>query len=231
MLVDLVTIHHEGGGTPSDNVDRFADGGYCYGIGLTYWKRWRAPADGWATMNFNGEDLTLCLSGNRMTSPVTDSDLDLIHGAFLDSFNRGEVTVAPLVRAHRNSPGSVDRASRRPNNGPIGPKSRPRASCRGAPSTPSTPGGPTTGGDDDMPNSKDFVDAYSSADGAWRLQYDGGVETIRGPFYGSYFTLPANVRNDPGRRFLSITAPTNGSAKGYALHSIAGEAYDFTKPA
>jgi hypothetical protein len=53
------------------------------------------------------------------------------------------------------------------------------------------------GGDDDMPASKDFVDALATEAGAWRLQYDGGVETIRGAFYGSYFTLAAKDRNDP----------------------------------
>jgi hypothetical protein len=106
MAVNLVTIHHEGAGSPSDNVGRFSEGGYCYGIGVTLYQRFRAPVDNWATLNFNGQDLTICLSGNRMDYPVTDSDIPLIHGAFMDCYNRGEVTSAPQVRAHRNSPGS-----------------------------------------------------------------------------------------------------------------------------
>lgn len=109
--VDLVTIHHEGslanGGAPTDDVARFSEGGYCYGIGATLWERFRAPADNWATLNFNGEDLTLCFSGDHHTGTrLTDTDLELLHGAFVDCYNRGEVTAEPLVRAHRNSPGS-----------------------------------------------------------------------------------------------------------------------------
>jgi hypothetical protein len=90
----------------------------------------------------------------------------------------------------------------------------------------STAPGPIPGGDD-VPAEKDFVDALSTAEGAWRLQYDGGVETIRGPFHGSYFSLPAKDQNDPHRRFSAITAPVNGAARGYTIHSTAGEAYTF----
>ncbi|HZW73503.1 MAG TPA: hypothetical protein VFF43_08135, partial [Caldimonas sp.] len=78
----------------------------------------------------------------------------------------------------------------------------------------------------DVPKDKDFVSAFANAEGAWRLQYDGGVQTIRGPFYGSYFTLPANARNDPARRFLAISAAVDGRP-GYTLHSVKGEAYTF----
>jgi len=110
--VDLVTVHHEGslanGGAPSDNVDRFAHGGYCCGIGATLFKRFRAPADNWATLNFNGQDWTPCFSGDHHTGTrLTDTDIALLHDAFLDAYNRGEVTAQPsIVRAHRNSPGS-----------------------------------------------------------------------------------------------------------------------------
>jgi hypothetical protein len=107
--VDLVTIHHQGGGAPTDDMN-FSEGGYCYGIGVTLFERWRAPVDGWATLNYNGEDLTICLSGSRHPPdnwPITDDDLELIHGAFMDSYDRDEVTADPLVRAHRNSPGSA----------------------------------------------------------------------------------------------------------------------------
>jgi hypothetical protein len=109
--VTLVTIHHEGGGSPTDNVGRYSEGGYCYGIGITKFERWRAPADNWATLNFNGQDLTICLSGNRMDYAVTDDDIDLIHGAFMDSFGRGEVTGTPTVRDHQDSPGSATACS------------------------------------------------------------------------------------------------------------------------
>jgi N-acetylmuramoyl-L-alanine amidase len=104
--VNRVTIHHEGAGSPSDYVDRFSEGGYCCGIGVNLWKRFRAPRDNWATLNYNHRDLTICLSGNRMIHQVTDNDLKLIHDAFTDFYNRGEVTSEPEVVAHRNSAGS-----------------------------------------------------------------------------------------------------------------------------
>jgi hypothetical protein len=107
--VDLVTIHHEAGASPpTDDVQRFASGGYAYGVGATLWERFRAPADNWATLNFNGEDLSICMISDRHTQcEVTPGDIELIHGAYLDCYARGEVTAAPLVRAHRNSPGSA----------------------------------------------------------------------------------------------------------------------------
>jgi hypothetical protein len=79
-----------------------------------------------------------------------------------------------------------------------------------------------------VPGDKDFIDALATSEGAWRLQYDGGVQTIRGPFYGSYFTLPAGDRNDPSRRFCAITAAVDGR-NGYTLHSTRGEAYTMQK--
>jgi hypothetical protein len=205
MPVDLVTIHHEGGGAPSDDVGRFAHGGYCYGIGVSLYERFRAPADGWATMNFNGEDLTICLSGNRMTAPVTDRDLDLIRGAFLDCYNRGEVTAAPLVRAHRDSPGS---ATACPGDKTMERWSAVSSACR-------ADGAPPPVGGDDVPGMKDCVDALATSEGAWRLQYDGGVETIRGPFTAHISrcrrrsgTIPAGVSRRLLRRSMAARADT-----------------------
>jgi hypothetical protein len=104
--VGRVTIHHEGAGAPSDNVQRFSEGGYSYAIGLTRWVRFRSPRENWATLGWNHRDLTICLSGNRMDHDVTDSDIALIHGAFMDCLERREVDPRPDVVAHRNSPGS-----------------------------------------------------------------------------------------------------------------------------
>lgn len=75
-----------------------------------------------------------------------------------------------------------------------------------------------------MPKDKDFVAAFANSEGAWRMQYDGGVQTIRGPFYGSYFSLPASARNDPARRFLTLCAAVDGG-RGYTLVSTKGETY------
>lgn len=105
MPVDLVTVHHEGAGAPTDT-DRYSEGGYTYGIGLTRWLRFRTVASSYATLNFNHVSMDVCLSGNRMDYPVTDTDLDLMHGAFMDCYARGEVDAVPTVRAHKNSPGS-----------------------------------------------------------------------------------------------------------------------------
>ena len=82
-----------------------------------------------------------------------------------------------------------------------------------------------------MPRDSDFVSAYASDAGCWQMSYDGGVATLRGKFYGSYFSLPEATRNDPTRRFRAITAPVDGSPNGYTLHAEKGETYTFTKPA
>src|SRR6266404_1456091 len=103
--VDLVTIHHEGAGTPTD-VPRYAGGGYTYGIGASRWEHFRDVWVSYATLDFNHVSLDICLSGNRMISMVTDPDIQLIHGAFMDARQRGYVTANPTVRAHKNSPGS-----------------------------------------------------------------------------------------------------------------------------
>lgn len=135
MVVDLVTIHHEGGGAPRDAMN-FSEGGYCCGIGLTIWERWRTPADNYATLNFNGQDWTPCFSGNRMNYPITDNDLVLLHTAFMDTYNRGEVTASPLVRAHRNSPGS---ATACPGDYTMARWSDIEAACRATAPTPPKP--------------------------------------------------------------------------------------------
>lgn len=110
MAVGLLTIHHQGGGAPTDNSSGYSEGGYSYGIGATRWERFRSPYDSYATLNFNHVSMDVCLSGSRGNTdpayPVTDNDIELIHGAFMDCHGRGEVVDVPQVRAHRNSPGS-----------------------------------------------------------------------------------------------------------------------------
>lgn len=106
MSVSLCTIHHEGGGPPNDTPMP----PYSYWIGVNSWQRIQSPYTSWATLDFNHVSLDICLSGSRGNTdpayPVTDNDIALIHGAFMDCFNRGEVVGQPLVRAHKNSPGS-----------------------------------------------------------------------------------------------------------------------------
>lgn len=108
--VNRVTIHHQGGGAPTDNSSGYSHGGYTYGIGSTRWEWFRTVWDSYATLNFNGESLDICLSGSRGNTdpayPVTDNDIELIRGAVADARARGYVTDHPDVIPHKNSPGS-----------------------------------------------------------------------------------------------------------------------------
>jgi hypothetical protein len=112
--VGRVTVHHEGAGAPTDDVGRFAGGGYCVGIGLTKYQVFRAPQDNWATIHWNGRDFTICLSGNRQAPGlfarlfqgarnyvVTNADLLLIAAACADARRRGWLTDSPEVVPHR----------------------------------------------------------------------------------------------------------------------------------
>ncbi|HZW73559.1 MAG TPA: N-acetylmuramoyl-L-alanine amidase [Caldimonas sp.] len=220
--VSLVTVHHEGAGVPTDNVGRFAEGGYTYGLGVTSWARFRDVWSSWGTLNFNGDSVDICLSGNRMDAAVTDSDLELLRAICADARAHGYVVAQPTVRAHKNSPGS----------GTVCPGDRTMQrwgevvdACLRGTSGSSAPAPPPTTGGEDVPGDKDYVDRLVTAEGAWDLQYDGGVRTVRGPFYGSYFSLPATARNDPGRRFRVLAAPSDGSGRGYDLVSVKGETY------
>lgn len=104
--VDLVTIHHEGGGAPTDS-PRGAHGGYTYWLGASYWTWLRSVWDSYATLNFNGVSVDICLSGDRHTGyPVTDKDVEMIRGICTDARSRGYLIDAPMVRDHQSSPGS-----------------------------------------------------------------------------------------------------------------------------
>lgn len=100
---ELVYIHHEGAGGPSD-VARGADGGYTYWIGATRFEWLRSADDSYATRSYNGASVDVCLSGDRHTAyPVTDGDLSLIEGALRDARARGYVIERPDVRPHRET--------------------------------------------------------------------------------------------------------------------------------
>lgn len=109
--VSLVTIHHEGAGAPRD----FPGGTwpYTYWLGSIHWAKIQTPWTSWGTIDYNGVSLDVVFSGQRQPGipnspsfPVTDTDLLLLGGLIDDARANGFVVDDPLVRAHRNSPGS-----------------------------------------------------------------------------------------------------------------------------
>jgi N-acetylmuramoyl-L-alanine amidase len=224
MPVDRVTIHHRGGGAPQNGAWSGSDP-YSILIGVTQNTIQQSPLTSWATAGFNHVSYDVCLSGNRMVWAVTDSDLQLLRDAYEVGVARGWIVPSPTVYPH----------------GTLYPPPAPYPSGSSPTECPGTltiarwleiismfqAAVPGSSGGNDMPADKDFVDAYANSVGAWKLQYDGGITTVRGPFYGSYFSLSDSVRNDLTRRFLTLCAPVDGSAVGYSLVSIKGEVYTF----
>lgn len=102
MTVDLVTIHHEGAGVPT-NYPRGADGGYSIWIGTTNYTLLRAPEVSFATKHFNHVSLDVCLSGNHQVVPLSTSTIELVRRGVADARNRGWVTDHPNVEPHRAS--------------------------------------------------------------------------------------------------------------------------------
>ena len=144
--VTLVTVHHEGGGSPTtgSGCSRFAHGGYTYGIGTDGWNRFRDVWSSYATLNYNHVSLDLCLPGNRMDYVVTDHDLEVIRSACQNARELGYVVSNPTVRAHQNSPGSSTAC---PGTHTMARWNEVAAACTsaGAPPT-SPPTAPQTGG-------------------------------------------------------------------------------------
>lgn len=99
-MLNLVTIHHEGAGDPSD-VARGAKGGYTYWLGKTCWQRLRSPYESYATLHYNHVSVDICLSGNRDNWDVTQQDLIFLSQIGADARARGELTDNPTVRPHR----------------------------------------------------------------------------------------------------------------------------------
>jgi hypothetical protein len=229
VSVDRVTQHHQGDGLPHNDPGGAADGGYSAWIGSTTFTMLRSPPESWATFGHNGTSFDVCFSGNRNNAPVTDLDLDLLRQCAAEARRRDWIVDHPTVYPHGTlypvPPGYPTGSSPTECPGQLAVQRWTLIVAAYDANEPTPPGG------NDVPANTEIVDAYSGPDGAWKLQYDGGVQTIRGPFYGSYFSLPASDRNDPNRRFLTICAPVNGAATGYSIVSLKGEAYTFkTKP-
>lgn len=101
---NTVVQHHEGAGTPSDNVMRFAGGGYSYGIGVNAWTCFREPAGDYSTADYNGRVIGVCLSGDRNVSVVTDRDLQMMGEIASHARSKGWLVDQPGVFAHRQMP-------------------------------------------------------------------------------------------------------------------------------
>lgn len=98
--VDRVTIHHEGANAPHDDPGGAANGGYSIWIGVSKITVLRAPDVSWATFGYNHVSLDVCLSGNRMTFPVTNTDLDLLREAYTYARSQNWITDNPGVYPH-----------------------------------------------------------------------------------------------------------------------------------
>lgn len=192
--VSLVTIHHEGAGAPS-NDPRGAAGGYTYWIGVDHFARLRTPWDSFATLGFNHVSLDVCLSGDRMHYPVTGIDTELIRRAVAEARQLGYVVDAPLVRAHRNSPGSSTVC---PGDYTMAKWGQVVAACTkpaGGDPAP-TPKAPT------MP-----AIVASPKGGYWQVKADGSVFAFGGakPLRGVNGQLPA------GRTIVSVSCTPTGA--------------------
>lgn len=225
MPLNRVVQHHEGFGKPRNGVQLPH---YSYILGLDEWHirsdliSPTAPKPGGdtSTIDFNREVVGVCLTGNRQSGikdnpayPVTDVDIEMMVEVGVDARRRGWLISNPIVTPHKDMPGSNT----------VCPGDLTLARWGDVSNAYQLIVPP----ENDMPADKDFVDALSTKDGIWKLQYDGGVQTVSGTFFGSYFTLPDADRNDPTRRFLSMFANTD---RGYSLVSTKGEVYAFNKP-
>jgi hypothetical protein len=97
MTINIVTIHHEGAGEPSDTTQPE----YTYWIGKTGWKRIQAASTSYATFGYNHVSTDICLSGNRMLFQVTNQDIQWIREACQDSRIKDRLVSNPKVQAHR----------------------------------------------------------------------------------------------------------------------------------
>jgi hypothetical protein len=101
MRVDRVTIHHEGAGKPTDDIDRPLHQKYSIGIGVTTYKMARPPQDSFVTVGQDGKhSLQVVFTGDRNIYPVTDNDIDLVRRAVRTANALGWVTLDPDLFLH-----------------------------------------------------------------------------------------------------------------------------------
>jgi hypothetical protein len=184
VLVDLVVIHHEGAGAPTDNVARFLDtDSYSAGIGITLYELRRDPADSFINNVDDGRGLQVCLSGNRMDYPVTDTDIGFIGAVCDEARARGWVTDTPTVYHH---------GDRHPSACPGTHTNERRAEIAAA--CQASREAPPNVGDDEMPTGAQQMVTTKSGNGYYVVGSDGGIFCFGdAQFYGSTGDLKLNA--------------------------------------
>ena len=212
MKADWVTIHHEGAGSPTDNVARFLNtDDYSAGIGVSLYELRRSPEDSFITTNQPGHCLQICLSGNRSVHALTDADLGLIAQCCDDARARGWLVDNPDVLHHGDNgksecPGANTNARR----------SDVHEACQGIYQS----RGDVPEGDDDVPTGAQQMAVTPSGGGYYVVGSDGGVFCYGDAgFYGS---CGDKVLNAP---VVGITVTPSG--RGYWLLAQDGGVFSF----
>jgi hypothetical protein len=114
MAVNIVKIHHEGGGNPHDDPGHSGTMGYSIWIGPSRYTLLRPPWQDFATLNLNHVVMSCCFSGQRHAGisgdpahPITDTEIGLLRAAVEDARRKGWVTNTPAVSPHDNLFGSA----------------------------------------------------------------------------------------------------------------------------
>ena len=211
MRADRVTIHHEGGGAPSDNVSRFLSvEKYSAGIGLSRYELWRSPEDSFITTGQSGHCLQICLSGNREVHAVSDGDIGLIAACCDDARRRNWLVDNPQVVHHGDSA-----ATACPGDNTNNRRAAIASACQAghSGSVPAEEG-------DDVPKGAQMLATTPSGDGYWVVGSDGGVFAYGdAEFHGS---MGGQSLNDP---IVGITATPSGH--GYWLLGQDGGIFAF----
>lgn len=188
MASNRVTIHHEGAGSPSNNVARFLDTDkYSAGIGTTLYELRRSPADSFHTTGQGDVDcVQICLSGNRNDHVVTDNDVALIGACCNEARSRGWLTDQPEVFFHNDTASTAC-----PGSHTAEVRDAITHACQG---TYTVRGDVPSESEDDVPSGAQTIVATKSGGGYYVVGSDGGVFAYGdAEFYGSTGDIKLNA--------------------------------------
>jgi hypothetical protein len=208
MLVNRVTIHHEGAGSPTDNVSRYKSARYSAGIGINKYELWRDPAQSFVTKGQDRRCLQVCLSGNRDNYPVSTSDINLIDACCDEARDKGYLTDVPEVFFHNDT-----MATGCPGNYTEQVRADITNAIRGGAAPPLPI---------EFPERTDMVGFASTPDGGgyWQCGPDGGVFCFgNAGFFGSMGGKPLS------HPVVDMAATPDG--QGYALAAADGGVFAF----